>query len=48
MNDQAKIERFERERQERVEKAMERFEASLLKPRRHKKWAKKGKGEKKA
>lgn len=40
MNDQAQIERFERERQERIEASLRRFEMSLHKPPRRKKWAK--------
>ena len=39
-NGQAKIERFERERRERIEKAMERYEASLHKPQRRRQWGK--------
>lgn len=40
MDDQARIERFERERRERIEKALERFETSLHKPQHYKKWVK--------
>jgi hypothetical protein len=40
-SDQSKIERLEKERSERIEKSLRRFETSLNKPRRHKKWSRK-------
>jgi hypothetical protein len=39
-NGQARNERLQRENQERVEKAMERFEAAMLKPQKRRKWGK--------